>query len=103
VARKIAKPRPQKKASVEPAPTAADRGGKLTVQAASLPDLDDAEALVRRLKAKGYPAFKTMAKIPQRGIWFRVRVGRFRSEKEAGAMMKKLEAEGFDPLLVRQD
>jgi cell division septation protein DedD len=78
-------------------------GGELTIQAASLRGSQDADVLVGKLKAKGYPAFKTVAKIPERGTWYRVRVGRFASEGEAAGLMKKLESEGFDPLLVRQD
>lgn len=110
--RKITKPavkKPQKQPAAPSAPAPATRppaagsSAKLTIQAASLRDLEDADALVRRLKDKGYPAFKTIAKIPERGIWFRVRVGSFASKDEAGAVMKKLAAEGFKPLLVRQD
>jgi len=114
VSRKIAKPaveKPQKKPGPSPGEAAkpaqvretAPAAGRLTVQAASLQDPEDADALVRRLKAKGYPAFKTVARIPERGIWFRVRVGSFASESEAGTMIKKLKSDGFDPLLVRQE
>lgn len=99
VQRKIAKPAVQK----PPNKSAADGKGALTIQAASLRDRDAAETLVRKLKAKGYPAFTSIARIPERGTWFRVRVGRYAGGQDAGAVMQKLKSEGFDPLLVRQD
>ena len=75
----------------------------LTVQAASLKDPQDADELVSRLKKKGYPAYKTIAVVPEQGIWFRVRVGRFGSREEAGDTLKRLKKDGFDPFLVNRD
>jgi len=73
----------------------------LTVQAASLKDPQDADDLVSRLKKKGYPAYKAIAVVPEQGIWFRVRVGRFGSREEADDTLKRLKKDGFDPFLVK--
>ena len=47
----------------------------LTIQTASLKDSHDADQMVAELKKKGYAAYKVMGVIPDKGIWFRVRVG----------------------------
>jgi cell division septation protein DedD len=75
----------------------------LTIQAASLQDPQEADAVVSRLRRKGFPAFKTIAIVPERGIWFRIRVGRYATREAAAPMMLRLKAEGFDPFVVRQD
>ena len=71
-----------------------------TVQAASIKELAEADKLVAKLKEKGFPAYKTIGIIPEKGIWFRVRVGRFSSKTEAAGTMKKLEKEGYKPLII---
>ena len=72
----------------------------LTVQAASLKNPEDADRLVSRLKKNGYPAYKTIAVVPQQGIWFRVRVGWFSSRQEADNTLQQLKKDGFDPFIV---
>ena len=43
-----------------------------------------AEQEVQRLRRKGYDAFVVEVYLPQKGgTWFRVRIGDFKSEKEA--------------------
>ena len=87
-----------------PANAAADRPldntGNVTIQAASLKDLSEADAMVKRLKDRGYPAYKTIAVVPGKGIWFRIRVGRYNSRESAGDVVGKLKKEGFHPILV---
>jgi cell division septation protein DedD len=77
-----ATPEPEPKA--EPAVSAETTTGETTwsVQANSYPDLRSANDLVDRLKNKGYNAFVTEANIKGK-VWYRVRVGRFRSREEA--------------------
>jgi cell division protein FtsN len=91
--------KPETASSTDKKPAAAEK--PLTVQAASIKDLKDAETLVADLKQKGFDAYKTIGIIPEKGIWFRVRVGRFGSQDEAADTIKRLEKEGFDPLLIR--
>ena len=73
---------------------------KVTIQAASLKDLAEADAMVKKLKERGYPAYKTIAMVPGKGIWFRIRVGRYTSRDAAGDVVGKLQKEGYRPILV---
>jgi cell division septation protein DedD len=72
----------------------------VTIQAASLKDLAEADAMVKKLKDRGYPAFKTIAVVPGKGIWFRIRVGRYSSRDAAADVFGKLKKEGYRPILV---
>lgn len=72
----------------------------VTIQAASIKDLAEADALVKKLKERGYPAYKTIAMVPGKGIWFRIRVGRYGSRDAAGDVVGKLKKEGYRPILV---
>ena len=73
-----------------------------TIQVASVKDGSDADRLVAKLKKRGYPAYRAIAKIPQKGIWFRVRIGKFKARAEAGPTMTKLKKEGINPMLVKK-
>jgi len=44
----------------------------------------------RRIAAKGYDAFIERADLGQRGIWFRVKVGRFKTKAEAASLKSKI-------------
>ena len=101
-AKKAKNPPASAAAEKEPAADTEGKSDGLTVQAASLKDPQDADDLVSRLKKKGYPAYKTIAVVPQQGIWFRVRVGRFGSREEAEDTLRRLKKDGFDPFLVNR-
>jgi cell division septation protein DedD len=90
------KPRPANAATDRPL----DNTGNVTIQAASLKDLAEADAMVKKLKNRGYPAYKTIAVVPGKGIWFRIRVGRYSSRESAGDVVGKLKKEGYRPILV---
>ena len=90
------KPRPANAAADRPL----DSTGNVTIQAASLKDLAEADAMVKKLKNRGYPAYKTIAVVPGKGIWFRIRVGRYSSRESAGDVVGKLKKEGYRPILV---
>ncbi|MBW1694754.1 MAG: SPOR domain-containing protein [Deltaproteobacteria bacterium] len=62
----------------------------LTIQIASLKDPKKADRMVAELKKKGFPAYRSMGKIPGRGIWYRVRIGYYKNKSEAGRMLSKL-------------
>jgi cell division septation protein DedD len=96
------KPAATTAAGKEPEAGTPGKSDGLTVQAASLKDPKDADDLVSRLKKKGYPAYKTIAVVPEQGIWFRVRVGRFGSREEANDTLRRLKKDGFDPFLVNR-
>ncbi len=80
----------------------AGTGDGFAIQVASLKDLKSADEIVKQLKAKGYPAYTTTAKIPERGIWYRVRIGKFKDRFEAGDMLSRLKKDKFKPIVVRK-
>ena len=76
------------------------KGPVYTIQAASVRNPDDADRLVQKLKKRGYPAYRVIGKVPGKGVWFRVRIGEYRSKLEALNMMNKLKKDGMKPILV---
>jgi len=71
-----------------------------TVQVAAVKVAKDADRLVGQLKKKGYPAYRIISKVQGKGIWFRVRVGKYKSKADARDTMQKLEKSGMKPILV---
>jgi len=68
-------------------------GPGFAVQVAAFKDRRDADTMVKRLSGKGYPAF-IMA--PVKGAptaFYRVRVGKYKDQREAEAVSRKLEKE----------
>ena len=61
-----------------------------TVQLASLGNKKKAEALIKDLEAKGYPAYFYDVRVKGR-TYYRVRCGRFASRREAGRYSKEME------------
>ena len=81
----------------------AEPSGKVyTVQVAAVKVAKDADRLVAQLKKKGYPAFRTISKVKDKGIWFRVRVGKYKSRAEASPTLEKLKKSGLKPIIVEQ-
>jgi septal ring-binding cell division protein DamX len=71
-------------------PAEAEPGGKFTVQVASYREKQDALVLADRLTRKGYQSFVAEANLPGKGKWYRVRVGRFGTRKEAASFGESL-------------
>lgn len=63
---------------------------RYTVQVAALRDRSAAEGLVTRLKKKGYKSYINSMTSPNRGTWFRVRVGHSISRKAAQQLAQRL-------------
>ena len=78
-------------------------GAVYTVQAAAVRKMEDADRLVVKLKKKGYPAYRAIGKVPEKGIWFRVRVGKYQSRTEAKKTQQRLKKLGLKPIIVKQD
>lgn len=74
----------------------------LTIQVASFKDPNVADKMVAELKKKGYPAYRSLGKIPGKGIWYRVRIGYFSSKSEAGSMLKLIKKDKLNAILVRR-
>lgn len=74
-----------------------DQGGEYTVQIGSFQNTDAAYNLEKKLGSKGYPSFVIKAVIPNKGTWYRVRVGTFNSKDKAARYAEKLQkTEGLD-------
>jgi cell division septation protein DedD len=71
-----------------------------TIQVASLKDPKMADQMVDKLIKKGYPAYRTIVKIPGKGIWFRVRIGNFKNRSEAEGTLSRLKKENLTGILL---
>ena len=107
------KPEPAKKADAPPKPepakpatpvaTAAGEpaGAGFAIQVAALKEPSEADAIVKKLAGKGYPAYVVM---PQKGApsMYRVRVGKYKERREADSVAARLQKEEqFKPWIVR--
>ena len=71
-----------------------DPGGKYTVQLGSFQSMETAYKFEKVLSQQGYPSFVIKAVIPNKGTWYRVRVGTFNDKDKArqyGEKLKKKE------------
>ena len=62
----------------------------------------DADRLVAELKKTGFHAYRAIGKVPGKGIWYRVRVGKYRSKADARNTMQKLKRAGIKPILIEK-
>ena len=69
-----------------------DPGGKYTVQLGSFQNIDTAYKLEKSLNEKGYPSFVIKAAIPEKGTWYRVRVGTFNNKDKARDYAEKIKS-----------
>ena len=94
--------KPSRKPSIasqsKPRPTAKT----YTIQAASVKDARDADRLVAALKKRGFNAYRAIGKIPGKGIWYRVRIGEYKSRDSARHTLNKLKKTGLKPLVVEK-
>lgn len=102
-------PAPARPAPVKPAPAAAPAtgapaepaGNGFVVQVAAVNDRTEADAIAKRLAAKGYPSFVTT---PPGGVpkMFRVRIGKYPTRREAETIAARLEKEDqFKPWITK--
>lgn len=90
-----AAPAPAPATSGEPA------GSGFAIQVAALRDRADADTIVKRLAAKGYPAY-VLAPSQGAPVVYRVRVGKFNDRREADTVAARLQKEEqFKPWVVR--
>jgi len=76
-------------------------GKGYTVQVAAFKTEKDANRMVEKLKRDGYAAYRTITKIEGKGIWFRVRVGKYQSRAEAVKLRQKLKKAGKETMIVK--
>jgi cell division septation protein DedD len=85
-----------------PGPTRQAATGRGALQVAALRTRQDAEALVRVLKERGFPVFIVSPEDAKASdTLFRVRVGPFTSRDEEEKTRQQLETEGFKPFVKR--
>jgi cell division protein FtsN len=73
-----------------------------TIQVASVKDTRDADRLVAELKKKGFHAHRAIGKVPGKGIWYRVRVGKYKTRASARHTLNKLKKAGMKPIVVEK-
>ena len=73
-----------------------------TIQVAAFKASGDADKLVAELKQKGFAAYRAIGKVPGKGIWYRVRVGRYNDRAKASSTIAKLKKAGKKPILVEK-
>lgn len=72
-----------------------------SIQVGSYPNMEDANAKVEEWRSKGYPSFMMIADIPDRGRWYRVRVGGFPSKEDAANYLAKIkQSDGVEGIVV---
>jgi len=75
-------------------------GKPLTVQIAAVRSEEEARRYLERLRQKGYAAYIEPIAIPEKGTWYRVRMGEFPSKEFARTTMERLQKDGFAPNVV---
>ncbi len=80
----------------------AETENKITIQVASSKDPEAADRMVAKLKDKWYPAYRTVAEIPGKGVWYRVRIGSFKRKSEAQSTLERLKKDKIDAVLLPQ-
>lgn len=89
-------PRPEPRPAAPPA-TTTDRQGRFTVQSGAFRYRETADALVQRLRGRGYEP--RLVLVPDNDL-LRVRIGRFATSAEAVALVSVLRSSGFDAIVV---
>jgi len=77
------------------------QNARYSVQVGSYPDMAEGTRVVEKWKTKGYPAYLMIADIPDRGRWYRVRIGGFESREEATRYLEEFASrENVEALVV---
>ena len=101
-------PAPEKAKPTPPPPPVADQSqpaavtsGGFAVQITALRDRGEADAIVKRLVTKGYPAY-VLNPLPGKPPVYRVQVGRYKSRGDADRIAGRLKKEEqFSPWVTR--
>lgn len=68
-----------------------EAAGSYSLQLSSFQDRQEAEMFMKKLRESGMKPYMMPANIPGRGVWFRVRLGRFKSWEEALSAKEEFE------------
>lgn len=97
VAVKTEEPKP---VAETPPPAETKPKGKFTIQVGSYQSSEEATASLANWKKKGYSAFMAVGSIPDKGTWYRVRIGGFPTRDEAKKFLEKFKAKEKASALV---
>lgn len=96
-----AAPAPAKNAAAPAVQSTEPAGPGFAIQVAALREVEEANAIVRRLAGKGYSAYVVAPAKGQPPV-YRVRVGKFKERREADTVAARLQKEEqFKPWIVR--
>ncbi len=80
-----------------------DKASKnITIQVASFRKSEDADRVMKRMKRRGYPAYMSVAEVPGKGTFYRVRVGYFKNRAEAKGTRNRLRKDDLEPFLTNR-
>ena len=94
-------PQPAPKPAEPPKPPPPAHGENFTVQVAATATAAEAEESVKELKNKGFDAYYYHVSIRGRS-YFRVRVGRYQTRKEAQETVDKLHTDGYRDMFISE-
>ncbi|MGD9365404.1 MAG: type II secretion system secretin GspD [Desulfobacteraceae bacterium] len=87
-------------ASVQPTQTGATGEGGYTVQVASVPNIQEADQILKKLNDLGYAAYTVQSSVAEK-TWFRVRIGFFEHRQSANQLIDRLKSDHYDPMLIK--
>ena len=87
-----------------PKPSPVSVSPRFTLQVASMKDYQKALFLSEKLVKKGFPSYVISAEIPQKGTYYRIRVGHYVTRKAAEKVSEQLRRQGeVDVILAREN
>jgi len=81
-------------------PTIKLQNSKYALQVSSFRYRSEGEALKNELKRKGYDAYVNKIKIPNKGTWYRVRIGDYEDLEQVKSMAVNLQQQEGVPVLI---
>nr|HID59657.1 SPOR domain-containing protein [Desulfobacterales bacterium] len=76
--------------------------GRFTIQVAAFQNLKTANDMVLRLKNKGFDVYLTPIHLPEKGTWYRIRVGRFKDRNHAKQVADRLRLYNLEGIIIHQ-
>ncbi|MBI1821424.1 MAG: SPOR domain-containing protein [Nitrospirae bacterium] len=76
---------------------------RFTLQVGSMKDYQKALLLSEKLVKKGFPSYVISAEIPQRGIYYRIRVGHYVTRKAAEKVLEQLKRQGEAEVILARE
>ncbi len=74
--------------------------GRWTIQVAATQHQADADRVVDRLRKQDFNAYHIRAQLPDRGVWYRIRIDGYASRDAAQNDVARLTKENFAPIVI---